>query len=573
MIMTSSHVDTKLPELPPLPDQMTPETWWFDDGIHHQHHATLPGYHAMSTSWDSHDDFHTFSAWAADYHHEPTGFISPIATQPHSPFLPLTAPEISAASHAQITNYESLGGEILPHGREELLSQSFSFWRSNPPIIHDHHESLGYKHLSSTPEAPLMPPVGMQPLPYHGSTDPTAVDGAPSSHMQLPESFKQSPWSTMIPPAAQSKPSGGSGGNRNKKTRPALDDQTSTPPPKRSTVRHPGKLTQAYCPQVSSSLPHTLARDPLSPDTPPDFMAHLLVSSSLHPPHAPLQPTRAVNPLQRLPFHALMFHVSCFAPLDPCDQHQARAVRILREKLQDFPENMLVVSSAMPAVPLQDNPEKKMLEKVIEKFRDLTQERGLSREKRQERFASRNKRLKAVLGIFQKDIHGWHKRWAGLTGMNMLLPDGLGNKRRRLRLVFCLFLFYVEMITTIVPRRSSREPPVDLLTELCQAWKSFVLLSDIATQPLDPSTVMEPQMERVVMTLARQWNPTRKSKSPMTHVILWSYLDYYLCTFRPGIFHDGPSKALKTSPKSFFNKIFMYSYAYLRLIHVPRPVS
>ncbi|KNZ52740.1 hypothetical protein VP01_3463g1 [Puccinia sorghi] len=231
---------------------------------------------------------------------------------------------------------------------------------------------------------------------------------------------------------------------------------------------------------------------------------------------------------------------------------------------------MLVVSSALPLVALQEDPESKMLEEVIKEFRDLTKKRGLSWQEHQAHRQNKLRRVGTVLKSFRQDIHDWHKRWAGLTGMNMRLPDGLGEKVWRIGLVFGLFLFYVEMITTIVPRRSPREPPVDLPTELYQARKAFVLLSDLANQPLDPSTVMEPQLKRVVTALAKHWNPTPNSEKS-TLIMLWDYLDYYLCTFRPSIFHVDPCKAVKTTVKSFFHKVFTYSYAHLRLVHVPRP--
>ncbi|KNZ61667.1 uncharacterized protein VP01_1372g4 [Puccinia sorghi] len=120
--------------------------------------------------------------------------------------------------------------------------------------------------------------------------------------------------------------------------------------------------------------------------------------------------------------------------------------------------------------------------KYIEKTRIPTP--GISTRK----YNQSKRLLEDKLLEFQKDMELWYHRWLVITSFDFNkerpLPKTNNYEMGKIvEVVFCAYLFYVEMICSIVPRKSTTSR--DLATELKSARQSFANLSS------DPSELLK----------------------------------------------------------------------------------
>ncbi|WAQ84049.1 hypothetical protein PtA15_4A500 [Puccinia triticina] len=159
------------------------------------------------------------------------------------------------------------------------------------------------------------------------------------------------------------------------------------------------------------------------------------------------------------------------------------------------------------------------------------------------------------LDNFSLDARDWYQHWFDETGIDF--EENLLELRdfNRAHLIFPLFLFHVEMICSIVPRKEA----ITMRTELEDAQASFNILTvESKSESLDAN----PQLiSEIANHLKRQMRGYGKSA---IQPILWSYLKFWMATRRKEVFLDAKSeKSANTfkKVKELFNNIYYYSYS------------
>ncbi|KAI7951705.1 hypothetical protein MJO28_007389 [Puccinia striiformis f. sp. tritici] len=147
----------------------------------------------------------------------------------------------------------------------------------------------------------------------------------------------------------------------------------------------------------------------------------------------------------------------------------------------------------------------------------------------------------------------WTRYWSGID---------LGSyksrfKNKNLGALFPLYLFYVEMINTIVPRQDPHPP--EYLEEMKMACESFVASSHVVF-PREG----EPKLTALVDVKQAQTNAGHEKihgyiRGRSYHSTLWAYLESWLYKHRPTLFapHGDINKSAFTSlGRNFFDDIF-----------------
>ncbi|OAV86609.1 hypothetical protein PTTG_29810 [Puccinia triticina 1-1 BBBD Race 1] len=262
----------------------------------------------------------------------------------------------------------------------------------------------------------------------------------------------------------------------------------------------------------------------------------------------------------------LAFYLTDFAPNDPSDEIQKIEVgRIVKQlKLDAIPNNQLVI------------PEDDFLRKhrlylgFVKPPRSVTAlaikppgyVKGSSKppgsflsrsdNKVQEHPYTRVRRLSEKLHDFAPHYLHWYQHWFDETGIdfekNLLQPHFISFQDAGV--LFPLYLFYVEMISSIVPRNKE----VTLEDELYWAQNFFNEWTKICN---DPKYQTDPRFKKTIELFIRQ----RKRPGPKKILpLLWSYLELWMKTHRNGIF-EKKSRAISKVVKEFFNNVFTYAYS------------
>ncbi|OAV93474.1 hypothetical protein PTTG_08823 [Puccinia triticina 1-1 BBBD Race 1] len=164
-----------------------------------------------------------------------------------------------------------------------------------------------------------------------------------------------------------------------------------------------------------------------------------------------------------------------------------------------------------------------------------------------------NYRLANKLVEFVSHYKDWYQHWFDETGIdfekNLLQPHFIGFEDAAV--LFPLYLFYVEMICSIVPR----EEEVTLEIELLRAQKLF---NNWTNNYNDPKSQSNQDLEPIVKALRKKRN-LRGALNLHPH--LWSYLGIWMITsWRVGVFQQRDRSIPKTV-KQFFNNVFYYCYS------------
>ncbi|OAV95344.1 hypothetical protein PTTG_26724 [Puccinia triticina 1-1 BBBD Race 1] len=211
-----------------------------------------------------------------------------------------------------------------------------------------------------------------------------------------------------------------------------------------------------------------------------------------------------------LPQGRLVFHSNLFAPDNSSDGVQRREIGPIQLALQQLRKDVLVI------------PESEFTKTYQMYLGSINARESTKRgePKIDHTGADRSKRLLDTLHEFAPHCEHWYQRWFDETGIDFKhnLLESQFDGLKDVGFIFPLYLFYVEMILSIVPRK--KEVPLDV--ELVQAQESFNRLTKIYK---DPKSRSDPKLNDIVETLR-----IRRARRGETkyHPLLWNYLDFWI---------------------------------------------
>jgi hypothetical protein len=154
---------------------------------------------------------------------------------------------------------------------------------------------------------------------------------------------------------------------------------------------------------------------------------------------------------------------------------------------------------------------------------------------------------------FLADRKTWYDYWQSQYNINF--KKHLRRIRHHvLKDNFPLFIFYVDMIRTIVPR-PTEQPTLGDREELELATVSYLNLAHFV--------VTEEPIEKAMAIAASLNNSFHKRHS--YHTVLWSFLEFWMEEHRPTLLdiEQGRPDRIHSLAKTFFNNIFCISHANL----------
>ncbi|WAQ85224.1 hypothetical protein PtA15_5A798 [Puccinia triticina] len=248
----------------------------------------------------------------------------------------------------------------------------------------------------------------------------------------------------------------------------------------------------------------------------------------------------------------LVFPQDFFVPNNPSNPLETWEVRLIRTNISQH--GSLVI------------PEDKFF-MFYKKYIELNKSRSGVMEKSYS--AKRRTRMAKKVRNFLPHCKQWYQHWFDETGIdfekNLLQPHFRHIKR--VGLFFPLFLFYVEMISSIVPR----EEKITLATELEGAQDCFNILT---TALMHQSLGNYPQTIAAAVKRLRAELCVDGAKAINT--IIWTFLEFWMVTcWRKEVFHDpeSTSDALSSRIKEFFNNVFYHSYSAQHQMYIHRIYS
>ncbi|KNZ50666.1 hypothetical protein VP01_4301g1 [Puccinia sorghi] len=298
------------------------------------------------------------------------------------------------------------------------------------------------------------------------------------------------------------------------------------------------------------------------------------------------------QPPDTLPPQALiMFDVSLLKPVSSAvdaahNYHlQQNQIGVIRRMFEASPRKLLVI------------PEEKFMEHCISytKASARAQDSTPKRHKGSNKFHAKKIRAayhnlcsswkKEKVREFMGHVDFWYDRWFANTGTQFrIAPDLKCFLPPRGVTIHSLYLFYVEMISSIVPRKSRS---TTLASELKSAQEAFERLLRAANERAasrgdgDKQSFHNAAVEGSVGEEADKLNKAanklnnklkKSDQKPKKQngghgfirifAVLWTYLEFWIDTNRPGTFKY-PSNAegeLPVACKGFFNDVFLYSY-------------
>ncbi|EFP77554.2 uncharacterized protein PGTG_03510 [Puccinia graminis f. sp. tritici CRL 75-36-700-3] len=308
------------------------------------------------------------------------------------------------------------------------------------------------------------------------------------------------------------------------------------------------KKTPPLCTHVGW---YTLSLSPPTPQSP-------RLTSSSHSDPGPILPTTPRNPSEEsvklVPLQdALVFEITLFAPIPPSDPVQKKEIDRIQTKLKHRPGAILLID---PSEFLPTHHEYLDRAKLFaDNIDDLKQKKRAHLSGK-----VRRHRLMTVVFQFDRSVELWHQRWLEKTGINLAqdLSLPMFTDYNCIRIVLPLYLFYVEMISSIVPRQKAEHGRINLTTELQMARRIFKTLAIASNHP---GSCNNQSLKKAAETLKKQKNTRGITKiTPL----LWTHLEFWMQTCRPGVFKlSNSTKALPWTVKELFNNIFCYSYSAL----------
>ncbi|KAA1110878.1 hypothetical protein PGT21_033267 [Puccinia graminis f. sp. tritici] len=154
---------------------------------------------------------------------------------------------------------------------------------------------------------------------------------------------------------------------------------------------------------------------------------------------------------------------------------------------------------------------------------------------------------------FLADVNTWYDYWQSQYNINF--KNHLrAIQHHVLKENFPLFIFYVDMIRTIVPR-PNEQPKLGDREELELATASYLNLANFV--------VKEEPIEKAMMIADNLNSSFHKAHS--YHTLLWNFLEFWMEEYRPTLLNieQGRHDRIHSLAKTFFNNIFCMSHANL----------
>ncbi|KNZ54447.1 uncharacterized protein VP01_2945g3 [Puccinia sorghi] len=289
------------------------------------------------------------------------------------------------------------------------------------------------------------------------------------------------------------------------------------------------------------------------------------------------------EPPVTLPPQALItFDVSLFQPSDSDGDasrgHHLQQIQIgvMRQIIEATPNKLLII------------PEENLLERCLFYYSCLHTEYEKAN-RHEGSNTDRAKKARTVKTLHEnqqrekvKEFHGhvdfWYYRWFANTGTQFKIDSDLPHYKflsppRRVT-IHSLYLFYVEMISSIIARKPQSNTHA---SELKSAHEAFERLSKAANERAASrgdeqsfnnvaveGSVGEEADKLLNKTAAKLKDQNAGRGFISTFPPLWTYLEFWIDTKRPGILkHPGVDVELPASFKEFFNAVFLYSYTAL----------
>jgi hypothetical protein len=163
----------------------------------------------------------------------------------------------------------------------------------------------------------------------------------------------------------------------------------------------------------------------------------------------------------------------------------------------------------------------------------------------------------AKMESFQKHKHIWYKYWkiqAGVDFETKYLPS---ITRTKLQELFPLYLFYVEMILTIIPRPEEVEDPnnYSYTEELEEASLLFLQLENPFLDPLNASDELWTE-RKAKLSLQIDLSLAQRPQ------VLWLFLDLWIRDHYPELWRNQlkkDHKSISNHAKGFLNYVFCFS--------------
>jgi hypothetical protein len=156
---------------------------------------------------------------------------------------------------------------------------------------------------------------------------------------------------------------------------------------------------------------------------------------------------------------------------------------------------------------------------------------------------------------FRIQVGIWYKRWRQHTQIDVEKYIN-SSVRWECQKIVPVYLFYVEMIMSIVPRPGLER---EYSKELGDALQSFSRLMQLV---IHRGKLNQTNIDRITInkayTLSKQ---LQASGGDSFNAILWTFLEFWMLNHRRSLLRDHSTDfVLDINPKSFFNSVFCCSW-------------
>jgi hypothetical protein len=158
----------------------------------------------------------------------------------------------------------------------------------------------------------------------------------------------------------------------------------------------------------------------------------------------------------------------------------------------------------------------------------------------------------------------WYQHWLQQTNINFTTHLSKFSGLPNLEEIHTIFLFYVEMISSIILR-----PEDQTVVQIAPIMESASRSFDFLTREMkDPAVKKDQRLEKKLSNLRKQLNVSVRNAYPQ---LLWTYVEFWLETDRNQLYQNlCENNLLSKSVKEFFNLIFYHTFVALtqRYSHV-----
>ncbi|KAA1139089.1 hypothetical protein PGTUg99_035776 [Puccinia graminis f. sp. tritici] len=163
--------------------------------------------------------------------------------------------------------------------------------------------------------------------------------------------------------------------------------------------------------------------------------------------------------------------------------------------------------------------------------------------------------LRQMRNEFRNQVGIWYNRWRQHTTIDVEKYIDSMTKYECQKIV-PVYLFYVEMIRSIVPRPGVER---EYSKELGDALRSFSRLIQLV---IHRDKLNQTNLDRITInkaiTLSKQ---LQASGGDSFNAILWTFLEFWMLNHRRSLLRDHSTNfVLDINPKSFFNSVFCCSF-------------